>query len=430
MIDTIKKPVDIHTVSEVLKLSQTGDQQVSSRNTFDLADLCTHGNINMWAKYKPFRSSIMFFRQDGDPTKSDRDDEMRRQNYGIEPPGTRDSSDIVSCINDVWTYLRPRGKNYTYNEPYRLSDFINYSHNDKPFAVAQESVTVNRYFDYTGKITLTKSRGRVSVYALKVSDFAIFDTYRNLAVLVTPASGGDVFVRVTERIGEEVVVTIADLNALPTYFREKQLTFAFLATNHEKTTSFTNVLANVWWLIMPNDGVNKAYGELVITSNFHHDKTCNGIANDASTPPLTSFTGFEQTGDDKRYYFYPTSQWRYSCYLDLTLTNTAESVTLIRRLFEVRAFQNLVTNGYTPTYEIPKMYVKGEEVEEVEVPASGNVTIRFMLPNNIFVTNVASGDAQGVVVENRHMTCRIEFFYNNIMSSAVFSQNIRIRDYA
>lgn len=428
MIETIKTPVDIHTVSEVLKLSQTGEQ-VSSRNTFDLADLCTHENINMWAKYKPFRSSVMFFRQDGDPTKSDRDDEMRRQNYGIQPPGTRDSSDIVSCINDVWTYLRPRGKNYTYNEPYRLSDFINYSHKDNAFMVAQESVTVNRYFDYTGKITLTKSRGRVSVYALKVKDFAIFDTYSNLAVLVTPASGGDVFVRVTEGIGEEVVVTIAELNALPTSFREKQLTFAFLATNHA-ATSFTNVLSNVGWLIMPNDGVNKTYGELVITSNFHHDKTCNGIANDASLLPLTSFTGLEQTGDDKRYYFHPTSQWRYSCYLDLTLTNTAEAVTLERSRFKVRAFNNLVAkNSYTPAYELPKMYVNGAETEKVDVAERANVTIRFMLPNDFFRINT-SGEILSVPVGNSLMTCRVEFFYNNIMSSMVFSQNIRIRDYA
>ena len=425
MIETIKKPVDIHTVSEVLKLSQTGEQ-VSSRNTFDLADLCTHENINMWAKYKPFRSSIMFFRQDGDNTKSDRDDEMRRVNYGIEPPGTRGSSDIVSCINDEWTYNRPRG---TVSEPFRLSDFINYSHNDKPFAVAKESVTVNRYFNYSSEITLTKSRGKVSVHALKVADFAVFDTYPNLAVLVTPASGGDVYVRVTEGIGEVVKVTNIELNAL-TSSLGKQLKFAFLATNHAKTTSFTNILSNVKWLIMPNDGINKTCGELVVTSEFHHNMTCNGIANDESSLPLVDFTGREQENAGKLNYLHPTDKWRYSCYLDLTLTNTAESVTLIRRLFEVRAFQNLVTNGYTPTYEIPKMYVNGEEVEEVEVPASGNVTIRFMLPNNIFVTNVASGDAQGVVVENRHMTCRIEFFYNNIMSSAVFSQNIRIRDYA
>ena len=380
----------------------------------------------MWAKYKPFRSSIMFFRQDGDSTKSDRDDEMRRGNYGIEPPGTRDSSDIVSCKNDVWTYLRPRG---TVSEPFRLADFINYSHNDKPFAVAKESVTVNRYFNYSSEIILTKSRGKVSVHALKVADFAVFDAYPNLAVLVTPTSGGDVFVRVNEGIGEVVKVTTLELNAL-TSSLGKQLTFTFLATNHEPTASFTNILSNVKWLIMPNDGINKTCGELVVTSEFHHNMTCNGIANDESSLPLVDFTGREQENAGKLNYLHPTDKWRYSCYLDLTLTNTAESVTLIRRLFEVRAFQNLVTNGYTPTYEIPKMYVNGEEVEEVEVPASGNVTIRFMLPNNIFVTNVASGDAQGVVVENRHMTCRIEFFYNNIMSSAVFSQNIRIRDYA
>lgn len=425
MIETIKTPVDIHTVSDVLKLSQTGEQ-VSSRNTFDLADLCTHDNINMWAKYKPFRSSIMFFRQDGDPTKSDRDDEMRRKNYGIQPPDPRSSTDIVSCINDEWTYNRPRG---TVSEPYRLSDFINYCHSDKPFAVAKESVTVNRYFNYSNDIILTKSRGIVSKYALKVSDFAIFDTYSNLAVLVTPASGGDVFVRVMNGIGEVVKVTTLELNAL-TSSLGKQLKFAFLATNHAPTTSFTNVLSNVGWLIMPNDGVNKTYGELVLTSNFHHDKTCNGIANDASTPPLTSFTGFEQTDDDKRYFFHPTSNWRYSCYLDLTLTNTAEAVTLIRRLFEVRAFNNLVAeNAYTPTYAIQKMYVNGEEVEEVEVAANESVTIRFMLPNDFFRIDT-SGDIVSVQVGNSLMTCRIEFFYNNIMSSAVFSQNIRIRDYA
>lgn len=429
MIETIKTPVDIRTVSDVLKLSQTSDQQVSTRDTFDLAALCTHANINMWAKYKPFRSSIMFFRQDGDPTKSDRDDEMRRQNYGIQPPDPRSSTDIVSCINDVWTYLRPRGKNYTYNEPFRLSDFINYCHQDNAFMAAKESVAVNRYFDYTGKITLTKSRGIVSKYALQMSDFAIFDTYRNLAVLVTPSSGGDVYVRVTEGIGQNVEVNVTDLYALPPSFREQPLIFAFLATYHD-ATSFTNTPGTADWLIMPNDGVNKTCGELVLSSNFHHNMTCNGVANDASSLPLVGFTGKEQVNAGKNNYLYPTSQWRYSCYLDLTLRNTAEAVTLIRRLFEVRAFQNLVTNGYTPTYAIQKMYVNGAEVEEVEVPAGRSVTIRFMLPNNIFVTNVASGDAQGVEVSNRLMTCRIEFFYNNIMSSAVFSQNIRIRDYA
>ena len=425
MIEPIKTPVDIHTVSEVLKLSQTSDQQVSSRNTFDLADLCTHENINMWAKYKPFRSSVMFFRQDGDSTKSDRDDEMRRVNYGIEPPGTRDSTDIVSCIKDVWTYLRPRG---TVSEPFRLADFINYSHNDKPFAVAKESVTVNRYFNYSSEIILTKSRGKVSVHALKVADFAVFDTYPNLAVLVTPTSGGDVFVRVNEGIGEVVKVTTIELNAL-TSSLGKQLTFAFLATNHEPIASFTNILSNVKWLIMPNDGINKTCGELVVTSEFHHNMTCNGIANDESSLPLVDFTGREQENAGKLNYLHPTDKWRYSCYLDLTLRNTAEAVTLERMRFKVSAHNNLVTgNADTPTYEIPKMYVNGAETEKVEVPADGNVTIRFMLPDNIFRINT-SGGIDSVVVKNSHMSCNINFFYNNI-PDMVFSQFVRIRDYA
>lgn len=111
------------------------------------------------------------------------------------------------------------------------------------------------------------------------------------------------------------------------------------------------------------------------------------------------------------------------------MTNTAEAVTLKRELFKVRAFNNLVAkNAYTPTYGIPKMYVNGAETEEIEVPAGGNVTIRFMLPDNIFTID-ETGNVVSVVVQNRHISCNIEFYYNNV-PDIVFSQFIRIRDYA
>lgn len=57
-----------------------------------------------------------------------------------------------------------------------------------------------------------------------------------------------------------------------------------------------------------------------------------------------------------------------------------------------------------------------------------SVTIRFMLPNNIFVTNT-SGGTQTVEVSNRLMSCLIKFYYNNITDSIIFSQDIRIKDY-
>lgn len=412
-------------ISEVLRRSQTDFTPISSRETFDLAALCTHANINMWAKYKPFRSNTMFFQQDGDSTKSDRDEEMRRQNHGIQPPGTRTSTDIVSCINDVWTYLRPRGKDY--NEPFRLADFINYSHCDNAFAVAKASIAVNRYFDYSGIITLTQQEGIASIYALHASDFSAFDTLSNLAVLVTPASGGSVFVRVTQGIQERVQVTTREINALPFAFGER-LTFAFLATNHAPT-SFTDAPGNSQWLIMPNDGVNKTHGELIFTSDFHHNKTCNGFALDATAQPFTNYTGRMPSGGGATYYFHPTAAGRYSGYLDLTLTNTAEAVTLKRNLFSVRAYNNLMTgNNDTPLMEIPKMYVGGVETEEVDVAQGASVTIRFMLPDNIFVTTT-SGGTGSVVVSRRLMSCVIKFYYNNITDSIVFSQEIRIKDY-
>ena len=74
------------------------------------------------------------------------------------------------------------------------------------------------------------------------------------------------------------------------------------------------------------------------------------------------------------------------------------------------------------------MYVNGAETEKLEVPAYGNVTIRFMLPDNIFRINT-SGGIDSVVVKNSHMSCNINFFYNNI-PDMVFSQFVRIRDYA
>ena len=45
-----KTNLNIGAISETLKCSQSDMTQISSRNTFDLGRLCTHTNINKWAK--------------------------------------------------------------------------------------------------------------------------------------------------------------------------------------------------------------------------------------------------------------------------------------------------------------------------------------------------------------------------------------------
>lgn len=87
----------------------------------DVGTLCTHSNINIWAKYKPFRSSIT-----REATKA----EHENANFGLGVMnGAKFSlfqnvADIVVSPNTTWQYFKPRGASY--NEWYRMLDFNHY----------------------------------------------------------------------------------------------------------------------------------------------------------------------------------------------------------------------------------------------------------------------------------------------------------------
>lgn len=102
--------------------------QISSRNTFDLGRLCTHSNINKWAKYKPIHHSGLQILSESARTDRQGDGEY----YGVK---IRMDSDMSSLHNVTFAYNRPKGGA---SSPYRLSDFINeagtagYNHLAKP----------------------------------------------------------------------------------------------------------------------------------------------------------------------------------------------------------------------------------------------------------------------------------------------------------
>lgn len=93
----------------------------------DLGNLCKDTNIGQWQKYKPFRNSGL-----GLMSEQDR----RNARFGLNPAilasGEHFNKLAWDCICGVvrstnnkgglWEYLRPRGGSY--NEPYRLHDFV------------------------------------------------------------------------------------------------------------------------------------------------------------------------------------------------------------------------------------------------------------------------------------------------------------------
>ena len=123
-----KSNLNIGAISETLKCSQSDMAQISSRNTFDLGRLCTHTNINKWAKYKPIHHSGLQILSESARTDRQGDGEY----YGVK---IRMDSDMSSLHNVTFAYNRPKGGA---SSPYRLSDFINengtagYNHLAKP----------------------------------------------------------------------------------------------------------------------------------------------------------------------------------------------------------------------------------------------------------------------------------------------------------
>ena len=124
-----KTNLNIGAISETLKCSQSDMSQISSRNTFDLGRLCTHTNINKWAKYKPIHHSGLQILSESARTDRQGDGEY----YGIKI--RMDSMGMSSLHNVTFAYNRPKGGA---SSPYRLSDFINeagtagYNHLAKP----------------------------------------------------------------------------------------------------------------------------------------------------------------------------------------------------------------------------------------------------------------------------------------------------------
>ena len=89
--------------------------------TNDVGQLCTHPNVNMWSKWKPIRHSSI------EPITQA---QLEAHNYGIAWNSYANIDAIKLAYENreaVLNYNKPRGG--LYNEPYRLTDFINYEKN-------------------------------------------------------------------------------------------------------------------------------------------------------------------------------------------------------------------------------------------------------------------------------------------------------------
>lgn len=103
----------------------TGDVAVVLNvNSGDTGTLCSHENINKWAKHKP----IVYANVIAPLT----DAQFKEKNYGLTVPNPNSPrgsytkiDDVILNAEDAYVYTKPSGRKAS---PYRISDFNKYSH--------------------------------------------------------------------------------------------------------------------------------------------------------------------------------------------------------------------------------------------------------------------------------------------------------------
>jgi hypothetical protein len=110
-------------------------QRALGTSECDLGSLCTHDNINKWARYKPERA-------DGQQPLTYGDAQIARSrkgnNFGLAVPYCHYDAqrvwyeyvlngmvaDVLAGNFDAWEYLKPRGIVNNIREFYRITDFV------------------------------------------------------------------------------------------------------------------------------------------------------------------------------------------------------------------------------------------------------------------------------------------------------------------
>src|SRR5690554_1184712 len=194
--------------------------------TNDVGQLCIHPNVNMWSKWKPIRHSSI------EPITQA---QLEAHNYGIAWNSYASIDAIKTAYNNndnVLNYNKPRGG--LYNEPYRLTDFINYEKN-AIIPIAGASVTQQAQNIEGGQTTITGSvfiNGRPKAGEIGWEDLNLAG--RKLAMALY--SGGDLIKTAVANNSGDMFVEMDTRSPLPVLSAGLYNAFLFF-TNAAGTTS-------------------------------------------------------------------------------------------------------------------------------------------------------------------------------------------------
>ena len=222
------------------------------------------GDINKWAKCKPFRFNQWNFASD-----ADRDAARKEMHQGLNIP-TAANAGITSTRGKTylgelayralnvagtpnWEYLRPRGVTDVYNEPFRLLDFDGYNHLARqPFETkgsinnsgtmmllppaGNEEIKVNRFVSTGLRFTLQMGVTNVDISMADLLYGSDSDFYFLVAekYVDSNVSGKDYY----QRDPDEVLKAPTSIAEIPQHGGSSIIDYALEAANDNKQIKF------------------------------------------------------------------------------------------------------------------------------------------------------------------------------------------------
>ncbi len=357
-------PISIVDISEAVEY-----------DSLHLGELVRNGNINKWAKYKPFRSGAIFHDRYND-ANSNRLAALRGSNFGLVAPDSHTS--IGDAFGSEWTYGRP----IVGTHKYRILDFENY----KADAVAPCRVLgdITVYLAYQNTYSFFVIRGASSSYAIGWDELLrIQNFYLCVAFSKTADFSGTIIYKTTsqrirEITPESAVLSLsqADLNVL----QSNGYGYYYICATSLPKTSLTDATLAAQFIACPYNSVGDDTGKF--TLNTRIVSSIRALAYSQSANPTS----------DANFNVSPYSVMNcppYYVHIKATVTAMSDFETILTESnLAIRIVGTFHGQGITIGDIAPRLYDSNFIRQSgIRISAGTTATVYFVIPAQILAFN-------------------------------------------
>lgn len=377
----------------------------------DVGTLCTSTAINKWARRKPIRLV----------NKWDvaTDAQFKTAGFGLKLPSG--SSDAVTAATKDYEYLRPRGS--AYNEPYRITDFINYHHYALPPCQGPGDYTVNTLTlnKYTFSFPLNIDSGTYGIGLNEINP-DLMNYYIALVIRYT-YNGGTYNFYLTEssKIGGTGGLGITfNLKTDPpfVYTSVTSATYYWVAAAQPKPTATSLEPAGQSFFALPFGKQSDATGTIKITRSTGVNWNPIGVASSSTGvfQNIEKYTAGVSIDGNETYFKIGSSG---AMYVEFEVKNSGNSIVQLNLAstnikMEWRPTFANVSNPKTTGQVAVPCYLRGSggsysQASIVNIPANSTINVRIGHNNMMGYYNLAAHMIQAF----QKKMCAGTLYYNN-----------------